>query len=121
MNYRMLRDYVLVRPAAVPDRVGQILVPGMFQHTTQRGTIVAAGVGTLDEKRRFFMLGRFYCHDRVDGSPEPRDIRAGDDILYTPLANVLTVKVDGEKLLVMGALDIMAVLEDVPEGGVFCA
>ena len=95
MKIRPLHDRVIVkRLAEERTSPGGIVIPDSAAEKPSQGKVVATGKGKILE----------------DGSVRPLDVKAGDKILFGKYSGT-EVKVDGEDLLVMREVVIMAVLE----------
>jgi chaperonin GroES len=92
---RPLGDRALIRPAA-PEKVtaGGIVIPEAAQEKTQRGEVLAVGLGAVNE----------------DGSRIPLDVAEGDEVLVSKYGGT-EIEIDGEELLVVREGDVIAVLE----------
>ena len=86
-----LADRVMVRPAPVAEKVGEILLAEEAKERPYRGVVVAAGPGIRD-------MGKLV---RLD-------VKAGDKILYAKGSGI-EIDVAGEKLLVMRQDDILGI------------
>ena len=73
---------------------GGIIIPDTAKEKPQRGTVIAAGSGTV----------------RDGGSRVPLDVRAGDVILFGKYTSQ-EIKVDGEEYLIMREDEVLAVIE----------
>ena len=92
---RPLHDRILVkRLAEGEEKRGSIIIPDSAKEKPQRGTVIAAGSGTI----------------RDDGTRVPLDVKPGDLILFGKYASQ-DIKLDGEELLIMQETDVLAVLE----------
>ena len=90
MNIKPLADRVLISPAPAEEvTMSGIIIPDSAKEKPLRGTIVAAGNGTKDEK----MV-----------------VKKGDTVLYGKYAGT-EIELDGEKYLIMRQSDILAVIE----------
>ena len=89
-------DRVVVRPAAREEitRSG-IVLPDTSKEKPQRGEIVAAGKGRLNE----------------DGDRVEMDVKVGDTVLFAKYAGT-EFKHEDEELLILSEKDILAVLQD---------
>jgi chaperonin GroES len=95
MNARPLHDRLVVRRIEEGEQlVGGILIPDSAREKPQRGTVIAAGSGTI----------------RDDGTRVPLDVKPGDLILFGKYAGQ-DIKLDGEELLIMRETDVLAVVE----------
>jgi chaperonin GroES len=98
MNVRPLHDYLLVRRLEESEQsVGGIIIPDSAKEKPQRGTVIAAGSGTVKE----------------DGTRVPLDVKPGDLILFGKYASQ-EITLDGETLLIMRENEVLAVMHDTP-------
>jgi chaperonin GroES len=95
MNVRPLHDRLVVRRLEEGEQqIGGIIIPDSAKEKPQRGTVLAAGSGTVKE----------------DGTRVPLDVKPGDLILFGKYASQ-EIKLDGEELLIMRETEVLAVLE----------
>ena len=95
INFRPLRDRVLVRRVAAEEKTaGGIIIPDTAKEKPQEGEVVSVGPGTLDDK----------------GELRPLDVKAGDRVLFGKWSGT-EVRLNNEELLIMKESDIMGVLE----------
>ena len=95
MDVRPLHDRLIVRRDEEGEQhSGGIIIPDTAKEKPQRGTVIAAGSGTV----------------RDDGTRVPLDVKAGDVILFGKYASQ-EIKLDGEQYLIMREEDILAVIE----------
>jgi chaperonin GroES len=99
MNVRPLHDRLVVRRLEDGEQtVGGIIIPDSAREKPQRGTVIAAGSGTVKD----------------DGTRVPLDIKAGDLILFGKYASQ-EITLDGEQLLIMRESEVLAVVvQDTP-------
>ena len=96
MNCRPLHDRLVVRRLEEGEQtVGSIVIPDSAQEKPQRGTVIAAGNGTV----------------RDDGTRVPLDVKPGDLILFGKYASQ-EITLDGEQLLIMRENEVLAVIQD---------
>lgn len=89
INVTPLHDRVLVKPAAAEEKTaGGIIIPDTAKEKPQRGVIVAAGKGKIDE---------------------PMTVKVGDTVLYGKYAGT-EVQLEGQDLLIMRESDLLAIL-----------
>jgi chaperonin GroES len=89
INVTPLHDRVLVKPAAAEEKTaGGIIIPDTAKEKPQRGVIVAAGKGKIDE---------------------PMTVKVGDTVLYGKYAGT-EVTIDGQDLLIMRESDLLAII-----------
>ena len=95
MNVRPLHDRIIVRRDEEGEQQrGGIIIPDTAKEKPQRGTVIAAGNGTL----------------RKGGMRIPLDVKAGDVILFGKYTSQ-DIKVDGEEYLIMREDEVLAVIE----------
>ena len=92
---RPLGDRVVIQPTPREDMTKSgIVLPDTAKEKPQEGEVLAVGPGkTLD-----------------DGKREAMDVAVGDKVLYAKYAGT-EFKLGGEDLLIVGAKDILAVVE----------
>lgn len=96
MQLRPLGDRVLVKPDKAEEKTASgLYISSGAQEKPQRGTVVAVGVGKLDD----------------DGDRIPMDVKVGDVVIYGKYGGN-EVKVDGEDFLLMRDSDIYAIVEE---------
>ena len=89
VKIKPLADRVLVQPMAAESKTASgLIIPDSAKEKPQRGTVVAMGPGTKDEKM---------------------EVKAGDVVLYGKYAGT-ELNVDGVDYLMMRQSDILAVL-----------
>ena len=95
VKLRPLADRVVLRPTPGDEMTKSgILIPDTVKERPQEGEVLAVGPGkTLD-----------------DGKREAMDVAVGDKVLYAKYAGT-EFKLSGEDLLIVGAKDILAVVE----------
>jgi chaperonin GroES len=91
-----LGDRVVVKPMAREEvtRSG-IVLPDTAKEKPQRGEVIAAGLGRLNDK----------------GERIPMDVKAGDQVLFAKYAGT-EFKLDDEELLILSEKDILAIVKD---------
>ena len=90
MKIKPLADRVLIKPTPAEETtVSGIIIPDSAKEKPLRGTVLAIGDGTKDEK----MV-----------------VKEGDTVLYGKYAGT-EVELDGEKLLIMRQSDILGIFE----------
>ena len=91
-----LGDRVVVRPAAREETTRSgIVLPDTTKEKPQRGEIVAAGKGRMND----------------DGDRIEMDVKIGDTVLFAKYAGT-EFKHEEEELLILSEKDILAVLQD---------
>lgn len=93
MNFTPLNDFVAVRPDDPEERTeGGIIIPETSQEKPMRGTILAAGPGTLKDGKRLAL-----------------SVREGDVVLYGRYAGNM-IEIDGDEVLIMREVDIFGTI-----------
>ena len=87
MNIKPLADRVLVQPAQAEEKIGGIIIPDTAKEKPLRGSIVATGEGTKDEK----MI-----------------LKEGDEVLYGKYSGT-EIEIEGTTYLIMRQSDVLAV------------
>ena len=84
-----LHDRVIVKPAAAEEKSsGGIIIPDTAKEKPQRGTVLAAGPGKVDE---------------------PVTVKTGDTVLYGKYAGT-EITIEGVDYLIMRESDILAII-----------
>jgi chaperonin GroES len=97
MHVRPLHDRILVqRLDEGEQRVGGIIVPDSAKEKPQRGTVIAAGNGRVND----------------EGERVTLDVKAGDTILFGKYSGQ-EIKLDGVEYLIMKEDDVLAAIEGV--------
>ena len=95
MDVRPLHDRIIVRRDEEGDQQsGGIIIPDTAKEKPQRGTVIAAGSGTVKD----------------GGMRIPLDVKAGDAILFGKYGGQ-EIKVDGGAYLPMREDEVLAVIE----------
>ena len=95
MDIRPLHDRLIVRRLEEGEQtIGGIIVPDSAKEKPQRGEVIAAGSGKVNE----------------DGTRIPLDVKAGDRILFGKYTSQ-EVKLDGEEYLIMREEEVLGVVE----------
>ena len=95
MDVRPLHDRIVVRRHEVGEQnSGGIIIPDTAKEKPQRGTVIAAGSGTVKD----------------GGNRIPLDVKAGDLILFGKYKSQ-EIKLDGEDYLIMREDEVLAVIE----------
>lgn len=94
MDVRPLHDRLIVRRLEEGEqKSGGIIIPDTAKEKPQRGTVIAAGVGKLQNGKRV-----------------PLDVKRGDQILFGKYTSQ-EVKLNGEEYLIMREDEVLAVIE----------
>ncbi len=89
VSIKPLADRVLVLPMAAETKTASgIIIPDTAKEKPQKGTVVAVGPGTKDEKMT---------------------LKVGDDVLYGKYSGT-ELKLDGNDYLIMRESDILAIV-----------
>jgi chaperonin GroES len=94
MDIRPLHDRLIVRRLEEGEqKIGGIIIPDTAKEKPQRGKVIAAGDGKLND----------------EGKRVPLDVKAGDLILFGKYTSH-EVKLDGEEYLIMREDEVLAVI-----------
>ena len=97
MDIRPLHDRLIVRRLEEDEQhVGGIIIPDTAKEKPQRGTVIAAGNGKVND----------------DGKRIPLDVKAGDLILFGKYSSQ-EMKLNGEEYLIMREDEVLAVIGGV--------
>jgi chaperonin GroES len=89
VKIKPLADRVLIRPEEAEDKTASgIIIPDSAKEKPQRGTVIAAGPGTKDEKM---------------------EVKVGDSVLYGKYSGT-ELNFDGKDYLIMKQSDILAII-----------
>jgi chaperonin GroES len=95
MDVRPLHDRIIVRRhEEAEQKSGGIIIPDTAKEKPHRGTVIAAGAGTVGD----------------GGTRIPLDVKTGDVILFGKYASQ-EIKLDGEEFLIMRQDEVLAVVE----------
>ena len=95
MDVRPLHDRIIVRRDEQGEQQnGGIIIPDTAKEKPQRGTVIAAGSGSVKD----------------GGTRVPLDVKAGDVILFGKYTSQ-DIKLDGEEYLIMRESEVLAVIE----------
>jgi chaperonin GroES len=93
---RPLGDRVLVRPTQREEVTKSgIVLPDTAKEKPQRGEVIAVGAGKINE----------------DGSRQPVDVKAGDQVLFAKYAGT-ELKIEDDEFLILSEKDILAVVSE---------
>lgn len=96
MSVKPIRDKILVKPKPVKEiSAGGIIIPESSKDGLLEGTVVAVGTGLIAQ----------------NGSNIPICVQVGDSILYKKHHQGSEVESNGESLILMSEMDILAVVE----------
>ena len=97
MDIRPLHDRILVqRLDEGEQQVGAIIVPDSAKEKPQRGTVIAAGLGKVND----------------EGERVALDVKAGDAILFGKYAGQ-EIKLDGVDYLIMKEDEVLAAIDPI--------
>ena len=97
MKVRPLHDRVIIeRIEETEQRVGGIIIPDSAKEKPQRGTVIAAGKGRVND----------------DGERVALDVKAGDTVLFGKYSGQ-EIKLDGMEYLIMKEEEVLAAIEGV--------
>ncbi|UCH15568.1 MAG: co-chaperone GroES [Bacteroidales bacterium] len=89
VKIKPLADRVLIKPEEAVDKTASgIIIPDSAKEKPQKGTVVAAGPGTKDEKM---------------------EVKVGDTVLYGKYSGT-ELDLDGKDYLIMKQSDILAII-----------
>jgi len=89
VKIKPLADRVLIEPLAAEEKTSSgIIIPDTAKEKPQKGTIIAVGPGTKDEKM---------------------EVKAGDIVLYGKYSGT-ELTMDGKDFLIMRQSDILAII-----------
>ena len=95
LKLRPLSDHVVVESIVEEKKKGGIILPDTIEkERSEKGKIVAVGLGKLDK----------------DGKRIPMQVKKGDTVLFTKYSPN-EVKVDGKDYLIIKDEDILAILD----------
>ena len=96
MKIRPLYDRVVIRRNEEEETTaGGIVLPGTAKEKPNQGEVEAAGEGKpLD-----------------NGDVRPLAVKVGDKVVFGQYAGSNTIEIDGEELIIMGEIEIYAVVE----------
>ena len=97
MDVRPLHDRLIVRRIEEGEqKSGAIIIPDTAKEKPQRGEVIAAGRGKMNDA----------------GTRVPLDVKPGDQILFGKYTSQ-EVKVDGKDYLIMREDEVLAILDGV--------
>jgi chaperonin GroES len=95
MALKPLGDRVVVKPIEQDEiTAGGIMLPDTAKEKPQKGTVLAVGPGSRNDK----------------GERVALDVAVDDTVLFAKYAGT-EIKLDGEKVLILRESDILAILE----------
>jgi len=97
MNLRPLHDRIIVdRLEEGEQQIGGIIIPDSAKEKPQRGKVIAAGNGKVND----------------EGERVALDVKAGDTILFGKYSGQ-EIKLDGVEYLIMKEDEVLAAIDDV--------
>ncbi|MBV7411427.1 co-chaperone GroES [Dermabacteraceae bacterium P13115] len=95
VSIKPLEDRVVVRPLEAEQTTASgLVIPDTAKEKPQEGEVIAVGAGRFDDK----------------GQRLPMDVKVGDKVIFSKYGGT-EVKYAGEELLILGARDILAIVE----------
>jgi chaperonin GroES len=102
MDVGPLHDLIIVqRLEGAGPLAGTIIIPDSAKEKPQRGTVIAAGTGRLND----------------DGTRVPLEVKTGDTILFGKFAGQ-EIKVDGVEYVIMREDEVLAAIPGDTNGAV---
>jgi len=96
MKLKPLGDRLIVKPIEEEETTASgIVLPDTAKEKPQKGKVIAAGDGRINEDT---------------GKRTPLDVKEGDDVLYSKYG-ATEIKIEGEELLVLRESDVLAKVE----------
>jgi chaperonin GroES len=91
-----LGGHVLIEPTEQEEMTaGGIILPETAKEKPQEGKVLAAGPGDFNDKT---------------GARNPMEVKTGDKVLFAKYSGT-EIKMDGKKLLILRASDLLAIVE----------
>ena len=95
VNIKPLEDRIVVKPLdAEQTTASGLVIPDTAKEKPQEGEVVAVGAGRFDDK----------------GERVPMDVKVGDKVVFSKYGGT-ELKYGNEEFLVLGARDILAIIE----------
>ena len=96
VSIKPLEDRVVIKPTEAEQTTASgLVIPDTAQEKPQEGEVVAVGEGRFDDK----------------GQRVPMDVKVGDTVVFSKYGGT-ELKYGGEEFLVLGARDILAIIEN---------
>ena len=96
MNIKPLADRVVIQPLEAVERTkGGIVLPDTAKEKPQEGKVVAVGKGKVLD----------------NGSVQALEVKVGDRVLYGKYSGSEITTKEGEELLIMREVDILAIIK----------
>ncbi|ATG55523.1 co-chaperone GroES [Brachybacterium ginsengisoli] len=95
VSIKPLEDRVVVKPLEAEQTTASgLVIPDTAKEKPQEGEVVAVGAGRFDDK----------------GARVPMDVKVGDKVVFSKYGGT-ELKYGNEEFLVLGARDILAIIE----------
>ena len=102
MNIKPLGDRIVIKVLEKEEKTkGGIVLPDTAKEKPQKGEVLAVGSGEI-----------------VDGKRVPLEVKVGDKIIFSKYAGT-EVKIDDEEYLILRQSDVLAIIEQNCEEGIF--
>ncbi|WP_299300225.1 co-chaperone GroES [uncultured Brachybacterium sp.] len=96
VSIKPLEDRVVVKPLEAEQTTASgLVIPDTAKEKPQEGEVVAVGAGRFDD----------------NGQRVPMDVEVGDKVVFSKYGGT-ELKYGGEEFLVLGARDILAIIEN---------
>ncbi|GAA4530144.1 co-chaperone GroES [Brachybacterium paraconglomeratum] len=96
VSIKPLEDRVVVKPLEAEQTTASgLVIPDTAKEKPQEGEVVAVGAGRFDD----------------NGQRVPMDVKVGDKVVFSKYGGT-ELKYGGEEFLVLGARDILAIIEN---------
>ncbi|MGO1228236.1 co-chaperone GroES [Brachybacterium sp. AOP42-C2-15] len=96
VSIKPLEDRVVVKPLEAEQTTASgLVIPDTAKEKPQEGEVVAIGAGRFDD----------------NGQRVPMDVKVGDKVVFSKYGGT-ELKYGGEEFLVLGARDILAIIEN---------
>lgn len=96
MSIRPLHDRVIIKRKEVESKsAGGIVLTGSAAEKSTRGEVIAVGNGRVLE----------------NGEIRALDVKVGDQVIFSEGYGLKTEKIDGEEVLILSEIDILAIVE----------
>ena len=96
VSIKPLEDRVVVKPLEAEQTTASgLVIPDSAKEKPQEGEVIAVGEGRFDDK----------------GQRVPMDVKVGDKVVFSKYGGT-ELKYGGEEFLVLGARDILAIIEN---------
>lgn len=96
MSIRPLHDRVIIKRKEVESKsAGGIVLTGSAAEKSTRGEVIAVGNGRVLE----------------NGEVRALDVKVGDQVIFSEGYGLKTEKIDGEEVIILSEVDILAIVE----------